>query len=95
MQSFNGWLKENKTLEFTEETGMKVTCVVKTDNLITIASDTFEGWKETFEFLKSEGVEVETKKFSDYTGETIASDMIYYYHNHPEECPVVGPSWMF
>jgi hypothetical protein len=74
---------------------MNVTYVVKTNNLITVASDTSEGWKETFEFLKSEGVEVNAKKFSDYTGDTITSDMLYYYDGHPEECPVVGPSWMF
>jgi hypothetical protein len=59
------------------ETRMKVTYVVKTKNLITIASDTHDGWKETFAFLKAEGVETTEKKFSDYIGETIASDMIY------------------
>lgn len=74
---------------------MTITYAVKTGNLITIASDTFEGWKETFEFLKSEGVDVIAKKFSDYTGKTITSDMIYYYNSYPDECPVNGPSWMF
>ena len=74
---------------------MLFTYVVKTDNLITIAKDTREGWSETFEFLKSQEVDVQGKYFSDYTGETITSDMIYYYHHNPEECPVVGPSWMF
>jgi len=74
---------------------MNVTYVVKTNNLVTIASDTHEGWKETFAFLKSEGVKVDAKRFSDYTGETITSDMIYYYDGYPEECPVVGASWMF
>ena len=74
---------------------MHVTYAVKTKNLVTIASDTHEGWKETFEFLKAEGIEVNAKKFSDYTGEAITSDMIFYYDNNPCECPVVGPSWMF
>jgi hypothetical protein len=83
----------NKTRNGNEK--MNVTYAVKTKNLVTIASDTFDGWKETFAFLKAEGVEVNAKKFSDYTGETITSDMIYYYDGHPEECPVTGPSWMF
>ncbi len=74
---------------------MKTTYVVKTNNLVTIASDTSEGWAETFDFLKSAGVEITVKKFSDYCGETISSDMIFYYDGHPEECPVTGPSWMF
>lgn len=74
---------------------MATTYAIKTDGLVTIASDTSEGWKETFEFLKSEGIEIDYKKFSDYTGETISSDMIFYYHSSPQERPVVGPSWMF
>lgn len=74
---------------------MNITHAIKTNNLVTIASDTFEGWKETFDFLKAEGVKVDAKKFSDYTGETITSDMIFYYHHNPDACPVVGPAWMF
>lgn len=74
---------------------MLITYVVKTSNLVTIAADTQEGWAETFNVLKSEGVEINAKKFSDYMGETISSDRILYYHFAPEECPISGPLWMF
>lgn len=74
---------------------MKRTYAVKVGELRTIASDTFDGWKETFDFLKSVGVKIDHKPISDYTGQTIPSDQLFYYANNPGECPVSCPHWMF
>lgn len=74
---------------------MDIIYIVKTENIITIASDTFAGWRETFEFLKEQGIAIKTKNYSDYMGPVVPSDSIFFYHNNPEECPVTGPSYMF
>lgn len=68
---------------------------VKTSALRTIARDTAEGWADTLAFFASQHIAIETKRFSDYSGDTIPSDQLYYYHNAPAECPVLAPSWIF
>jgi hypothetical protein len=67
--------------------------IIKTSNLKTIAFDTLENWKETFAFLTAEGIEFTYRNFSDYSGPSISSDMIYYYHFAPSECSVKAPVW--
>lgn len=76
------------------------TQIIKVNNngteMIAVAKDTFEGWKETFEFLKSEGIAIEAKSFSDYSGPTITSDQIFGYSFDPSDCPaLVDAPYMF
>lgn len=72
---------------------MSDTYLIRTENLRTIARDTPENWKETVDFLRDQGIDFDFRRFSDYEGDTITSDMIYYYHHNPDECPVVAPMW--
>lgn len=69
--------------------------IVKIGNLITIVRDTHEEFVETYAFLKEMGVEFQAKNFSDYMGDAIKAEHLFYYSGHPDECPVHGPHWMF
>ena len=74
---------------------MLQTYAVKVGNKVTIASGTFDDWKETFEVFKQEGISIETKRFSDYVGETMPCDQLLYFAVGGEDFPVDGPKWLF
>jgi len=63
--------------------------LVKVGDLICFVGDTQENWIETFAFFKELGIKIQARRFSDYGGKSITSDMIHYYANHPHECPAV------
>lgn len=67
--------------------------IVETSTLKTIAKDTWENWEETAAFLRAEGIDFRMKSFSDYSGPTITSDAVHYFHHFPEQCPVKAPAW--
>jgi len=71
--------------------------IVKIGELICFVGDTRENWKETFEVFKSEGIKIQAKNFSDYSGKSITSDMLLYYMSCPEECPsrITTANYMF
>ena len=56
--------------------------------LLTVAKDTHEGWRETFAFLKEQGITIEDRKISDWMNGAVQSDQLFYYLHNPEECPV-------
>lgn len=74
---------------------MRIHLLIKTESLVCLACDTAEGWKETFEVFKSEGIKIDSKSFSDFPGNTaIPSDQLLFYHNHPSECPsLINRNW--
>ncbi len=71
------------------------TYAIKTGGLTTIARGTFDDWKETLELLAAEGIDIELRAFSDYSGDAIGSDEILYYHHDSNTCPVSCPVWLF
>ena len=66
---------------------------VETANTRVVCKDSPENWKETFEFLKSEGITYRIAKCSDYSGPTVESDQIFRIH-HGANNPAPAPHWM-
>jgi hypothetical protein len=58
------------------------------NSLLTVAKDTHEGWRETFAFLKEQGITIEDRKISDWMGGAVQSEELLHYLHGPEECPV-------
>lgn len=61
--------------------------LIKTANLVAFAYGTWDDWKETFALFKEDGIEIDSRKFSDYSGPSVPCDQLLYYHFSPNECP--------
>lgn len=67
---------------------------IETVNIRVFCKDTPENWKETFEFLKSEGVTYRVAKCSDYSGPTVGSDQVFQIH-HGAANPAPAPHYLY